>query len=142
MQFELKFNRRTACKVLGALPFLGWLDPLRAVKYHASAVRYRAHRDGRSLFIMLRDFVRNGVSHEDLTRILGPFEIVGRIDSTSSAPHPIDTTDSADRPDAWCHTCEQRLLALLPDKSIDDWNRSCEPAIYCAACLDVAKQEI
>lgn len=247
MPFKLKIDRRTVCKVLGAMPFLGWLDPLRAIEQHACAVQYRAHRDGRSLFIMLRDFIRNGASHEDLARILGPFKIAGRIDPTPSEPLAIDTTDkdvsalehgdclieypmsfwhvqlrlrdgalvdhdpsdfetypdglyltdrgleaygrppegeplpsgagiycekhgpqrvilvcahisraittgesipcylrddeTPDRPDAWCHACEQRLLALLPDKSIDDWNRSCEPAICCAACLDLAKQE-
>lgn len=247
----MRIDRRTICKLFGAIPFLGWLDPLRAVEQHPSAVHYRSHRDGRSLFVLLRDFVRNGISHEELARILGPFEIVsaearethqrgtevdsgrclsdleqGRVEidypmsywsvrlvlcngrlvdhdprhfevyptalhfgaegfetiglpldeSTRDVPlkqqlvdcrkhgtqgfglacshvaHAIDSGKSVGffwgddvdgpRPDAWCYECEQRLLAVAPGESTEQWFLECDFKILCVKCWDLAKQRL
>jgi hypothetical protein len=64
---------------------------------HPSAVHYREHRDGRSLYVLLRDVVRNGISHDDLARILGPFKIVSAQDDgtdTSAAQSGIAAASS------------------------------------------------
>jgi hypothetical protein len=49
-----------------------------------------------------------------------------------------DDTDTA-RPDAWCHECEQALLAVPKGQPTDQWFLSCDFKIFCAACWDHAK---
>jgi hypothetical protein len=85
----VKIDRRTVCRVLGALPFFGWLDPLRSIIRSEAAVHYRAKHDGRSIHRLLRDDIRNGIYYGDLKRILGPFKIFGPVDhdyTVSEAP--------------------------------------------------------
>lgn len=50
-----------------------------------------------------------------------------------------DDTDTA-RPDAWCHACEQALLAVPTGEAADEWFSSCDYKIFCAACWDGAKR--
>ena len=49
-----------------------------------------------------------------------------------------DDTDTA-RPDAWCASCERKLLALKGAPG-DSWFVECDYKILCAACWDEAKQ--
>ena len=52
-----------------------------------------------------------------------------------------DDTDTG-RPDAWCWTCEQRLLAVPAGESTEAWFLACENKILCVACWDVAKHRL
>lgn len=49
-----------------------------------------------------------------------------------------DDTDTA-RPDAWCASCERKLLALKGAPS-DRWFVECDYKVLCAACWDEAKR--
>jgi hypothetical protein len=85
----MKIDRRTVCRILGALPFFGWLDPMCRIVNSEAAVHYRARKDGRSIYRLLRDDIRNGIHYRDLRRILGPFKIFGPADhddTISEAP--------------------------------------------------------
>jgi hypothetical protein len=52
-----------------------------------------------------------------------------------------DETDTA-RPDAWCHACEQALLAVPPGQSTEAWFLACDYKVFCAACWDLANQRL
>lgn len=76
----MQLNRRTACQIIGSIPFLGWIDPIRSIVNTEAAIHYRAKGDGRSLYKLLRDHIRNGIHYQELRRILGPFKLIGSVD--------------------------------------------------------------
>ncbi len=74
-------TRRNVQGVLGSLPFLGWLDPIRATVNHSVARHYREHKDGRSLYTLLNEHIHSGIRVDDLERILGIGRSLGQIDA-------------------------------------------------------------
>lgn len=87
--FPKSIDRRTILKLIGSLPLLGWVDPIRAIALSDLAIHYRASGDGRSIYKLLRDHIRNGMHYTDLERILGPFKLFGPADHdyfASAAP--------------------------------------------------------
>lgn len=85
----MSLERRIVLKIIGLFPLLGWVDPIRAISNTDAAIHYRAKRDGRSIYKLLRDHIRDGIHYTDLQRILGPFRLFGPADhdyTVSAAP--------------------------------------------------------
>lgn len=51
-----------------------------------------------------------------------------------------DDVDTA-RPDAWCHECEQKLVAL-DGASSEQWFVEAQFKVLCASCWDEAKRRL
>jgi hypothetical protein len=52
-----------------------------------------------------------------------------------------DDTDNA-RPDAWCATCERKLVALQQGVASDRWFMEADFKILCAFCWDDARRAL
>lgn len=46
--------------------------------------------------------------------------------------------DDLSRPDAWCQSCEEKLVALGADNG-NEWFKEADFKVFCASCWDHAK---